>query len=69
MPYYYITIIVNGRKMGGVKFDNITDIEQYAQKAWRATITRLRCEPSFFEVVMLTSQAPAVLEYLEKRKK
>lgn len=68
MPYYYITIIANGRRYGGVKFDHLTDPDAYAQKAYRAAITRLKCQLTFFEVVMLCTNSPVVRQHLEKRR-
>jgi hypothetical protein len=51
-----------------VRFDYLTDIDSYYKKVYRKAITSLRRELKTIDVVMLTSNCPDVLKYLESRR-
>jgi hypothetical protein len=69
MPYYRITITdIYGKITQGVRFDYLTEIDTYYRKVCRKAITTYRRELKTVDVVMLTSNCPDVLKYLETRR-
>ncbi len=69
MPHYRITITdIYGKVKQGVRFDNLTDIDAFYNKAHRKAILALKNTFKSIEVVMLSSGSEEVLEFLHKRR-
>ncbi len=68
MPYYKITMVAeSGKEFKGVKEDQLSDIDQYYIKAFNEAVAATKCIIRKFEVVMLTSHAPEVFEYHQRK--
>ena len=69
MPYYRITVTdVFGVVRQGIRYDFLTDIDAYYQKAHRKAVTALRNTLKSVDVVMLTTHCEDVKKYMEKQR-